>query len=1298
MSTSTAPAVAPTISASPPPPPPPPPPPVLKFNCTTFICYDNEISDNQIVTTLWFAAIVGAVCLLVFGSFRKHIRIYSTRLFLPQVHIKPPRLQFGGIQQLWTWLYPVFRTTDVELLHTAGMDSLMMSWVTTLALQILLPMTVAGCAILLPVNLSQNRIALEAAADATVSVSKFSTLTLSNIPRGSGLFWIPFVYVYLSCAWIMWLLVKYYSAYVILRQRFLTSGEASINEWHEQYMQGSLDKTGKEEGKGVLAALKHFKQLFDPSEMETIMEDEASMTVGPATAALSQMTRMSSARSGNLPSSRLLSTRSHNSRHGFRGGPHIPSSSRDPSSSQPQGGQGLALGSARGPGPHRPGQQHVGFADSAAVPAGRPAQHHAGIVNPAVVPVGIPTEANLQQNAAAEQVSGVEMSHVSVSDIVSMSSISMQPAYGLQPPVPFQQPGPPQALSDQETVHAAGAALTHNPVYRAELTDTVGLQPALPGAGAAGSGPGPVAEGMEEHHVELSRFSVAASVESCDVYGAPAPMLISRYERSPPPETIEGKPAREAVYKWWRTDNMPATREGPRLMGKPSVRFRKVVNTTTDAGQLVAVTAQQYCVLVMDVPDLEAAARRHEERERKAASHVSWWNRLTHATATHTSDGETQNGPEHEQLAQEAAEDVEAGPAGIEKEFSVPLNQELEMQRPHSTTNLSRFRPPPLQQPGGPLTGKGPQSKGVTSPLGKSAEGPLSPFARVQASKTWSDGDPSRDPSMMGVASHAPSNHLGRYAMYDLDGDGHVTMDEIVTATFKNLFPDSFQSVLEVRNHKEVDLLLMQWDIAYMQLEKAETTFEAAGLLERPEHNLRCCGCSGDRVDSIDFWSMRVRDLEQRITIARQAALDNPPTTSYFVFFSNQKDAAIAAQTNLHAEDGHSFRVMEAPGPEEVNWSVLWRTWLERDVREVVVLPLIVLIILVPIGLFTGVVANVTVAVCNKGSRYYWSWYCGQKNVARSLFTAVLPPLLLMLWQSLVMPNVLYRFAWIESKWPSLSQMDRRICELFFFWSVFNVFLGAMFGGAIFSQLAQSIKDPASIPSLVGTALPSSSNFFINYVITQGVAMIPFRIMFPHIGVLVALFRILHICGPPKSDRDKVAALWPHSIRYGREIGVMMLIYIIALAYAATSPIILPFALIYFMFSWIFWRYNILYVSERCFESGGRVWDQVFKQVCCCMFIFEFFTACVLLSNSAFVQASILVATMTPIIYKFYRYCSIRYGHAVAHMPLETAAAAPRADVDPLVYMPPALRPGAAGWYPEYGKAWEAWGAPTYSY
>lgn len=44
--------------------------------------------------------------------------------------------------------------------------------------------------------------------------------------------------------------------------------------------------------------------------------------------------------------------------------------------------------------------------------------------------------------------------------------------------------------------------------------------------------------------------------------------------------------------------------------------------------------------------------------------------------------------------------------------------------------------------------------------------------------------------------------------------------------------------------------------------------------------------------------------------------------------------------------------------------------------------------------------------------------------------------------------------------------------------------------------------------------------------------------------------------------------MWPHSIRYGREVGTTMLVFIMAMAYAATSPIILPFALAYFIFTW----------------------------------------------------------------------------------------------------------------------------------
>jgi hypothetical protein len=55
-----------------------------------------------------------------------------------------------------------------------------------------------------------------------------------------------------------------------------------------------------------------------------------------------------------------------------------------------------------------------------------------------------------------------------------------------------------------------------------------------------------------------------------------------------------------------------------------------------------------------------------------------------------------------------------------------------------------------------------------------------------------------------------------------------------------------------------------------------------------------------------------------RLRFGVSAHATGPTSPSFFAFFLTQKDAAFAAQARLHSEDGHSFRVMEAPGPEEV--------------------------------------------------------------------------------------------------------------------------------------------------------------------------------------------------------------------------------------------------------------------------------------------------------------------------------------------------------------------------------------------
>lgn len=43
-----------------------------------------------------------------------------------------------------SWLLPVLTTTDMQLLHTAGLDSLMLNWLNTIGMQIFLPIAVLG--------------------------------------------------------------------------------------------------------------------------------------------------------------------------------------------------------------------------------------------------------------------------------------------------------------------------------------------------------------------------------------------------------------------------------------------------------------------------------------------------------------------------------------------------------------------------------------------------------------------------------------------------------------------------------------------------------------------------------------------------------------------------------------------------------------------------------------------------------------------------------------------------------------------------------------------------------------------------------------------------------------------------------------------------------------------------------------------------------------------------------------------------------------------------------------------------
>lgn len=93
-------------------------------NSSSPICYNTTVSGANIITNMWFSAVLGALCLMGFVVFRGKFRFYEARIDMPQVTHKPPPMNKKGLARLWSWLKPVFRVSDAELLSSAGMDAL----------------------------------------------------------------------------------------------------------------------------------------------------------------------------------------------------------------------------------------------------------------------------------------------------------------------------------------------------------------------------------------------------------------------------------------------------------------------------------------------------------------------------------------------------------------------------------------------------------------------------------------------------------------------------------------------------------------------------------------------------------------------------------------------------------------------------------------------------------------------------------------------------------------------------------------------------------------------------------------------------------------------------------------------------------------------------------------------------------------------------------------------------------------------------------------------------------------------
>ncbi|TID14844.1 hypothetical protein CANINC_004515 [Pichia inconspicua] len=204
-------------------------------------------------------------------------------------------------------------------------------------------------------------------------------------------------------------------------------------------------------------------------------------------------------------------------------------------------------------------------------------------------------------------------------------------------------------------------------------------------------------------------------------------------------------------------------------------------------------------------------------------------------------------------------------------------------------------------------------------------------------------------------------------------------------------------------------------------------------------------------------------------------------------------------------------------------------------------------------------------------------------DVLMGIITGILPSVLLSILMSLVPPII---------KWMgklggciTVQQLDFWTQQWFFGFQVIQVFIVTTGTSAASSVVTSIIDDPSQAMMMLSEQLPPASNFYISYMLLQGLSISSG--MLAQITGLILSFIIGRVFD--KTPRQK----WNRDIQlsspsWGVMYGSFGLFTVIMLCYAIIAPIIIVFTSIAFILIAIAQMYSLVYVSGHTVDNRGR--------------------------------------------------------------------------------------------------------------
>lgn len=360
---------------------------------------------------------------------------------------------------------------------------------------------------------------------------------------------------------------------------------------------------------------------------------------------------------------------------------------------------------------------------------------------------------------------------------------------------------------------------------------------------------------------------------------------------------------------------------------------------------------------------------------------------------------------------------------------------------------------------------------------------------------------------------------------------------------------------------------------------------------DRPTHRLKFL--IGKKVDTINWARSEIERLNPEIEElqAKHRAHDVKLVSSVFVEFFQQSDAQSAFQSVAHNLPLHMSPRYIGLDPTQVIWANLRIKWWERIIRHSATIAFVTAMIIfwaIPTAV-VGAISNID-ALTDKV--HFLRFILNAPSWIRGIITGLLPVVLMSVLMALV-PIILRLMA----KWggdPSLAAVEMTTQNTYFAFQVVQVFLVVTVASAATSVVTAIINEPQSAASLLAKKIPHASNFYVSYIVLQGLSF--------SAGALLQISGLIlsKILGKfLDSTPRKMYTRWSNlaGLGWGTVYPVFTLLAVIGIIYSCIAPLVMGFATVGLYLFYFAYRYNMLYVSNATIDCQGRGYTRALQHL-----------------------------------------------------------------------------------------------------